>query len=130
MHSNPRKPRRAAARTYRDLIAWQVSMDLVVEAYRIAHRLPSIERYGLTSQLRRSAVSLPTNIAEGFGRGTRGELSRFLFIAEGSLRELQTLLELTIRLEYLPTEKLKSAVDLADRTGFLIHRLRKSLRAP
>ena len=85
---------------------------------------------GLTSQLRRAAVSLPTNIAEGFGRGSRPEFKRFLSIAEGSLRELQTLIELIILLEYLGQARLKPAIDLSDRVGFLLHRLRKSVSTP
>ena len=105
-------------------------MQLVAAAYRIALKLPTFERYGLTSQLRRAAVSIPTNIAEGFGRGSRPEFGRFLSIAEGSLRELQTLVDLIVLLEYLRPDRLKPAVDLADRVGFLLHRLRKSLRIP
>src|SRR5918992_4059287 len=117
--SNPRAVKRPAAKTHRDLIAWKVSMELVAETYRIALKLPALERYGLTSQLRRAAVSLPTNIAEGFGRGSRPEFRRFLSIAEGSLRELQTLVDLIVLLEYLRPDRLKPAVDLADRVGFL-----------
>ena len=131
MHSlKPRTARRAAAKTHRELIVWHVSMELVTETYRVALRLPALERYGLASQLRRAALSIPTNIAEGFGRGSRAEFARFLSIAEGSLRELQTLNELTILLDYLAAERLKIATDLADRTGVLLYRLRRSLRAP
>src|SRR5919106_870790 len=128
--SASRAVKRPAAKTYRDLIVWKVSMELVAETYRIARRLPAFEQYGLTSQLRRAAVSLPTNIAEGFGRGSRPEFRRFLSIAEGSLRELQTLIELIILLEYLGQARLKPAIDLSDRVGFLLHRLRKSVSTP
>jgi four helix bundle protein len=128
--SNPRAAKRPPAKTHRELIAWEVSMQLVAAAYRIALKLPAFERYGLTSQMRRAAVSIPTNIAEGFGRGSRAEFGRFLSIAEGSLRELQTLVDLIVLLEYLKPDRLQPAVDLADRVGFLLHRLRKSLGLP
>lgn len=124
------KPTRVAARTHRDLVAWQVSMQLLADTYRIAARLPPIERYGLASQLRRASLSIPLNVAEGFGRKSRRELSRFLAISDGSLRELQTLLEVIQMLDYLPADSLLTATNLANRTGFLLHRLRQSLRSP
>ena len=122
----PRRPR-AAAKTHRDLIAWQVSMELVTEVYRLALQLPAIERYGLSSQLRRAAVSIPLNLAEGFARRSRRDFSRFLLVANGSLRELQTLVELIAMLGYLSPVALETATNLANRTGFLVHRLRKNL---
>ncbi len=78
------------ARNYADLIAWQKAMDLVEETYRVSARFPKEEIYGLTSQLRRSAVSIPSNIAEGQGRRTKQEFTHYLSIAYGSLRELET----------------------------------------
>jgi four helix bundle protein len=123
----PSKSRRVAARTHRDLIVWQVSMELVAEVYRLAARLPAIERYGLASQLRRAGLSIPLNIAEGVGRRSQRELSRFLTIAEGSLREVQTVVEVIAMLAYLAPDTLIAATNLANRTGFLLHRLRKSL---
>jgi four helix bundle protein len=121
------KSARTPARTYRDLIAWQVSMQLVADVYRLAAQLPSVERYGLASQARRAALSIPLNIAEGFGRKSRRELSRFLSIAEGSLREVQTLFEVMILLEYFPVARVAGASNTANRAGFMLHRLRKSL---
>ena len=103
-------------------------MQLVTDVYRLATRLPAIERYGITAQLRRAALSIPLNIAEGFGRRTRRELSRFLSIAEGSLREMQTLLELTVLLEYFPASEVEVATNTTNRVGYLLHRLRRSLR--
>ena len=76
--------------SYQDLLVWQKSIDLVAEVYRIASKLPSNEQYGLTSQLRRAAVSVPANIAEGFGRWHSNEFVRFLLIANGSLKEVET----------------------------------------
>ena len=102
-------------------------MELVTEVYRLARQLPAIERHGLASQLRRAAVSIPLNVAEGFARRSRRDFSRFLLVATGSLRELQTLIELIGLLRYLSPVALEAATTLANRTGFLVHRLRKSL---
>src|SRR5688572_2165688 len=124
--NTPRRSTRAAARTYRDLIAWQVSMQLVADVYRLAARLPAVERYGIASQLRRAAVSIPLNVAGGFGRRSRREFSRFLSIAGASLREVQTLMEVIAMLEYQGPDTMNGAINLANRTGFLLHRLRKS----
>jgi four helix bundle protein len=112
------------------MIAWQAGMDLLVESYRVAAKLPAIERYGLASQLRRAATSIPSNIAEGHGRAARGDFLHFLSIAGGSLRELQTHLEATTRLEYLPPEAVAAATTASHRVGFLLHRLRQSLLKP
>jgi four helix bundle protein len=76
--------------SYQDLLVWQKSIDLVAEVYRIAGKLPLNEQYGLTSQLRRAAVSVPANIAEGFGRWHANEFVRFLLIANGSVKEVET----------------------------------------
>ena len=129
MNSKPVvKAKRAPAKTYRDLVVWQVSMQLVADTYRLAARLPAIERYGLAAQLRRAALSIPLNIAEGFGRRSRREFARFVCIAEGSLRELQTVLEIMNLLEYLAVTDVVKVANTANRIGFLLHRLRKSLR--
>ena len=117
----------SSRKTHRDLIAWQASMQLVLEAYRVARDLPDVERYGLAAQLRRAAVSIPANIAEGFGRSTRGDYLRHLSIALGSVRELQTHLEIIPLLDYLPATNVASAEDAAQRTVFLLYRLRRSL---
>ncbi len=76
--------------TYRDLIAWQKSIDLVVAIYELTKGFPQSEEFGLKSQLRRAAVSIPSNIAEGHGRHTQPEFRRFLMIALGSTREVET----------------------------------------
>ena len=104
--SQQRDPSRRRHKTHRDLIAWQAGMKLLVEAYRVARELPDVERYGLAAQLRRAAVSIPANIAEGFGRSTRGDYLRHLAIASGSLRELQTHLEAIVLLRYLPEDEI------------------------
>jgi len=88
-------------KTYRDLQAWQKSMTLVTEIYKILKSFPKDEIYGLTSQMRRCAISIPSNMAEGYGRNSTNEYVHFLRIATGSLYELQTQLEITMNLNYL-----------------------------
>ena len=92
-------------KTYRDLIVWQKSMEMVTEIYKATKSLPRREDYGITSQIRRCAVSIPSNIAEGYGRHSRNEYVRFLQIALGSLYELQTQLEIACNLGYLKKEE-------------------------
>lgn len=91
-----------AVESFRDLIAWQKAMDLVVDVYRVTAGFPGDERYGLTGQVRRAAVSIPSNIAEGQGRGPCQDFVRFLGVARGSLQEVDTQLELSARLGFLP----------------------------
>jgi four helix bundle protein len=88
-------------RTFRDLVAWQKAKALAVEVYRTTRGFPSDERYGLTSQLRRAAVSVSANIAEGYGRGTTSDFLRFLRIARGSLAEVDTLGEIAADLSLI-----------------------------
>lgn len=88
-------------KTYRDLIIWQKSMSLVTEIYNATNSFPSSELYALTNQLRRCAVSIPSNIAEGYGRNSTGDYKRFLQIAVGSLFELQTQIEIAYNLKYI-----------------------------
>jgi len=91
----------AQIKSHRDLIAWQKSMDLVVLVYKATEGFPRHELYGLTSQIRRAASSIPANIAEGQGRRSKSEFRQFLGKARGSLLELDTHLELALRLTYL-----------------------------
>ncbi|GGO85124.1 hypothetical protein GCM10011348_32950 [Marinobacterium nitratireducens] len=86
---------------HQNLHAWQLSMDLAVEIYRLTERFPSGELYGLKAQMRRAAVSVPSNIAEGAGRASKAEFKRFIAIACGSLSELETQLLLSQRLNFL-----------------------------
>jgi four helix bundle protein len=87
--------------TYRELLVWQKAMDLVVMCYSLTNSFPKDERFGLTAQMRRAAVSIPSNIAEGYGRSHRAEYFRFLSIARGSLLEVETQMILSVRLEYV-----------------------------
>ncbi|WP_373513539.1 four helix bundle protein [Persicitalea sp.] len=91
--------------TYRDLVVWQKSMVFVTSVYKSTGVFPGTEQFGLTSQIRRSAISIPSNIAEGYGRRSTGDYIRFLQIAIGSLYEAQTQIEITFNLNYLPKEE-------------------------
>lgn len=94
--------------SYQDLLVWQKSMDLVVLAYRLVADLPANERYELGAQIRRAAVSIPANIAEGFGRWHSKEFIRFLLIANSSLKELETHFLIARRLDFFTSEQLNS----------------------
>ena len=85
-------------RSYRDLLVRQKAIDLAVLIYRLSEGFPRAEVYGLTSQIRRASVSVPSNIAEGYGRGSRKEYLQFLYVAQGSLKELETQTILSQRL--------------------------------
>ena len=76
--------------THKELVVWQMSMDLAVDVYCITKNFPKSEEFGLTSQMRRAVVSIPSNIAEGYGRGSRNELRHFLEVSSGSASELET----------------------------------------
>lgn len=99
--------------SFRDLLIWQKSMDLSLAVYRETMGFPQEERYGLTSQVRRSAVSVPSNITEGYGRQSRTDYNRFLEIGRGSLYELQTQLELARELDNLEAEEWERLEDSA-----------------
>ena len=113
--------------SYQDLVVWQKSMDLVVAAYRLVAALPSNERYELGAQIRRAAVSIPANIAEGFGRWHSKEFVHFLLIANGSLKELETHLLLAKRLDFFNSEQLNSPMALAQEIGRMLAALRRKL---
>jgi four helix bundle protein len=112
---------------YRELIVWQKSIDLVEAVYRISQRFPSEEKFGLTAQLRRSAVSIPSNIAEGQGRGTPRDFNKFLDIATGSLAEMETQLIIAARLKYLTVEEHDDALSRSAEIGRLLNGLQKSI---
>ena len=119
----------AEIRTHRDLEAWQAGMDLAVEVYRLTRGLTAEERFGLTAQARRAATSIPANIAEGHGRRTTGDFLQSLSIARGSLAELQTHLELTVRLEFLDRKAISPAWQMTVRTVLLINGLVRALES-
>ena len=92
---------------HKRLKAWQLGMDIAVDVYKTSERFPAEERFGLTSQMRRSGVSVPSNVAEGAGRNTKREFINFLHITQGSLSELDTQLELSRRLEFIDEDTWK-----------------------
>ena len=95
--------------------AWQVAMDLAAEIYRLTKLLPQEEKYTLGDQLRRAAISVPSNIAEGQARGSTREFVRFLYIARGSVAEIETQLLLAVRVSYLSKEEINIAIqDILD----------------
>ena len=113
--------------SYRELIAWQKAMDLVTQVYAITARFPEREVFGLTSQLRRCAVSVPSNIAEGQGRLSRGEFKLFLGHARGSLFELQTQISIAERLRYIDQKTHEQALVQAVEVGKIINGLLAAL---
>jgi len=114
-------------RTYRDLNVWQKAVELAEETYRIAKKLPKAEEHGMASQLRRAAVSIPANIAEGQGRRGSREFARYLTIAHGSLVELETLLALGHRIGYFSAADAEKAEQMASHVGGMMGALMKSL---
>ncbi len=110
-------------RSYRDLIVWQKAMSLAKEVYVLSNSFPADERFGLTQQLRRSVVSVPSNIAEGSGRGTTSDYVRFLHIARGSLFEAQTQLELTQQLGFTTDAALQSIQSLCNEIERMLNAL-------
>jgi four helix bundle protein len=117
----------SSSRNYRDLIAWQLAMDFVVAVYEASKTFPREELYGLTSQLRRSAVSIPSNIAEGQGRRADGYFKNSLLIAHGSVREAETQILLRQRLGFLDPPIAAKLLDQAAEVGRLITGLANSL---
>jgi len=97
--------------TFRDLLIWQKAMALVTKVYKITKTFPKEELFGLTSQIRRSSISVPSNIAEGYGRESNNELLRFVNIAIASLFEMQTQLEIAYNIEYLNGQDFKNLYD-------------------
>ena len=116
----------ASAHTHRDLVVWQQAIRLVEIVYRETRGFPNEETFGLKTQIRRSAVSVPSNIAEGSARITTGELMQFLGIARGSLAELETQLELAVRLGFL--ERSNNSASQVGSVGRLLNALIRSLQ--
>ena len=115
-------------RSYRDLELWQKAMDLVVECYKAAKEFPERERYGLISQMQRAAVSIPANVAEGQGRQHRPEFIQHLFIAKGSLTELETHIQIAHRLNYLDGDEEGLLLRRTAEVGRLLNGLLRFLR--
>jgi four helix bundle protein len=116
-----------ALRNYQDLIVWQKAMDLVEGVYRTSRKFPKEEIYSLESQIRRAAVSVPSNIAEGEGRGNPREFAQFLRFAHGSLREVETQTLIARRLCYTEEAETMELLSLAGEVGRLTTGLIRSL---
>jgi len=114
-------------KNYQELIAWQRAMDLVEEVYTASRDFPREEIYALTSQIRRAAVSIPSNIAEGQGRRTTADFLRHLSIAYGSLCEVETQILIAQRLRYLVQEKVENILNRAGEVGRILNGLMASL---
>jgi len=114
-------------KTFRDLHVWKKSMALVVEIYQESKLFPDEEQFGLIAQIRRSATSIPCNIAEGFGRKTTQDYLRFLHIAIGSLYELQTQLEISFNLSFLNKDKFDTVYDSTREVERMLSSLIKKL---
>ena len=114
---------------YKSLIVWQKSITMVKSIYKLTSALPSDERFGLISQMRRAAVSVPSNIAEGQARRTTGDYIRFVSNAEGSLAELETQLLISIELDYLVRHDVTSCFELMSEIRKMLNGLRRSLLA-
>jgi four helix bundle protein len=114
---------------YRDLDVWRLSMNLVERSYRMTEKFPRSEEFGLRSQIRRAAVSIPSNIAEGQGRSTTGEYVHHLAIAHGSLMELETQMQIAARLGFLPRSDVDVFLESTSEIGRMLNALGARLRA-
>ena len=119
----------AKIKNYRDLVVWQKAMDLTTMLYQIVRKLPKEETYALSDQMRRAAISIPSNIAEGFGRNSTKEYTHFLYITKGSVCELETQLMLCVRIEYLTEIEIQPIMILLEEIGKMITTITKNLKA-
>ncbi len=117
-------------KSYRDLEVWKKAMDLTVAIYQLTEAFPESQRYGLSSQIQRAAVSVPSNIAEGHGRGHRKEYVHHLWMANGSLKELETQLTLAVRLSFANKDISTKIWAETKTVGVMLRRLIDSLSSP
>jgi len=115
-------------KSYKELSVWQRSIELVICIYKISAKFPADERYCLTNQIHRSAISIPANIAEGWGRNSRKEYVQFLIVSRGSAFELQTHTEIAHRLGFLSTEKYVMLNNEIDEITKMLNGLIRSIR--
>jgi len=119
---------RSKVTSYRDLVVWGRAMDTVELCYKLSKQIPQSEMYGLTGQIRRAAVSIPANIAEGHGRKNLGEYIQYLSIANGSLKELETHLMIAGRLHYVKEDDIIPALEACSEIGKMLASLIQKLR--
>jgi len=112
---------------YQDLMAWKKAMDLVEETYKLVKRLPAEERFALADQMRRCSTSIASNCAEGSGKGSTKDFIKFLYISQGSRRELETQLLICVRVGYLTEDDIAKALSLCEETGKLLTGLIRKL---
>src|SRR6185295_2754646 len=117
-------------RSFRGLLVWRQAMNLARDCYFLTKKLPKEELYGLTRQMRRAAVSVPANIAEGSGRSSKKDFTNFLRIAQGSLRELETYLELIVEVELVSRESTEEVQMKVESVAKLLNRLIQSMTPP
>ncbi|RIK86707.1 MAG: hypothetical protein DCC67_02525 [Planctomycetota bacterium] len=115
---------------YRDLKVWQLGIDLALEVYRLTVGFPNSEQYGLTSQLRRAAVSIASNVAEGHARKTAREMQRYANIAKGSLAELETQLIIAHKLGFVAEQNFEKVMQMAEQESRMLSGLLKSIADP
>jgi four helix bundle protein len=114
--------------SFKDLIVWQRAIQLTVAVYKLTSSFPASERFGLTNQLRRASVSVASNIAEGYGRSTKGEYLQFLGFARGSKCEVETQLIISTALGFGSKKEIQQAEDLADEVGRMLVTMMRTLR--
>src|SRR5688572_11605936 len=127
MTSSPQHNRNSRIQSYRDPIVWQKARKLAAASYALARVLPPDEWSGMKPQMQRAAISVPSNIAEGHGRFGRGDFTRHLSFARGSLMELENLLEIGVDLDYFDAESILEPLAIADEVGRMIFGLVKKL---
>jgi four helix bundle protein len=116
-------------KSYSDLVAWQLAVELSLLAYEVTREFPDAERFGLTSQIRRASVSIASNIAEGYGRGTTSDYQRFLRIARGSVYEVETQMVIAARLGYLARDRFEEYETKSNECSRVLAGLLKSIEA-
>lgn len=118
----------AKTSTYRDLVVWQKSLELTADCYKLTKKLPADEKYGMIGQIKRSAASIPANIAEGYGRHYRGDYVRSLLIASGSLAELETHLILAVKLDYIAKAEVVESWNRMQEVGKMLRAMIRKLQ--
>jgi len=115
-------------KSYRELDVWQTSIELAEKIHAASQNFPKDEMFGLKSQIRRAAYSVPSNIAEGFGRGHTKEFIQFINTANGSLYETETQLTLAVKFKYISREEAIEIWSLTQRIGMMLNKLKKALQ--
>lgn len=116
-------------KTFRELLVWQKSMNFVTEIYKASKSFPQEENFGLTSQIRRSSISIPSNISEGYGREGLNDYLRFLNIAMSSLFELQTQIEIAYNLEYIKKDEFEKLYEMSREIERMLSSFIRSLKS-